>query len=577
MVLRYVSPMNPPETRAARAVLAVLTPLCAAAALAGPASAAPTEGYFTALPASGGTQMTQARSYATATTLSSGKVLIAGGYDGNFISTTETFDAAVPTFAGLPESIQRAYGVAAPLPGGNVLLAGGYPTYQLRAAEIFDEATNSSSGLPESGATQLTTARAGAVAAPLPDGRVLIAGGTPAFPPVGAVRTAEIYDPEANTFTALPASGDTQLTVPRRGAVAAPLPNGKVLIAGGTENADAPPILRSAELFDPATNTFTALPASGDTQLATARIGAAAAALPDGKVLIVGGSNDGTAVRQDGELFDPATSTFSPASSATSLGTGRTRLVAATLPDGTVLVTGGADGADAPQRSAELYVPAPSAVATGADFGDQTVAQASATQTITVTNLGAQSLELDAGSPSVTSTSGAAGDFTLISQTCTGAVLAFKGSCEVRVRFTPAALGARGARIVLPSNETDGTSTVELTGTGVPVPPPPAGPTGTTPATTGTGAAANTPAAKPKPKATCSAKRSRTTGRTRITCTVTGLPRKRAAARLSRNGATVATGRITAAGRLTITTKRRVRPGSYRLTVGTTKLTVRVR
>jgi hypothetical protein len=82
---------------------------------------------------------------------------------------------------------------------------------------------------------------------------------------------------------------------------------------------------------------------------------------------------------------------------------------------------------------------------------------------------------------------------------------------------------------------------------------------------------------KARPKATCSAKRSRKTGRTRVTCTVTGLAAKKANVRLSRNGATVVTGRMTASGRITITTRRRVRAGSYRLTVGTTRLTIRIR
>ena len=50
-----------------------------------------------------------------------------------------------------------------------------------------------------------------------------------------------------------------------------------------------------------------------------------------------------------------------------------------------------------------------------------------------------------------------------------------------------------------------------------------------------------------------------------------------ARARLSRNGNGVASGRMTASGRLVLTTGRRVRAGTYRLTVGTTKLTVRIR
>jgi hypothetical protein len=70
--------------------------------------------------------------------------------------------------------------------------------------------------------------------------------------------------------------------------VAAPLPNGQVLIAGGKRGSS---FLASAELFNPASDTFTALPASGGTELQTARAGALAAVLRNGQVLIAGGYN----------------------------------------------------------------------------------------------------------------------------------------------------------------------------------------------------------------------------------------------------------------------------------------------
>ena len=73
--------------------------------------------------------------------------------------------------------------------------------------------------------------------------------------------------------------------------MAAPLSGGKVLIAGGF---DGNTFLRSAELFDPSTDTFTALTASGDTELQTAREGAVAVSLSGGKVLIAGGATGGT-------------------------------------------------------------------------------------------------------------------------------------------------------------------------------------------------------------------------------------------------------------------------------------------
>ena len=127
--------------------------------------------------------------------------------------------------------------------------------------------------LPESGSTELQVPRLEPIAAPLPDGQVLIAGGRFA-------RSAELFNPATDTFTALPASGNTELQTARTEAVAVPLANGQVLIASG----------QSAELFNPATDTFTALPASGNTEPQTLRGGAVAAPLSDGQVLIAGGA-----------------------------------------------------------------------------------------------------------------------------------------------------------------------------------------------------------------------------------------------------------------------------------------------
>ena len=63
------------------------------------------------------------------------------------------------------------------------------------------------------------------------------------------------------------------------------LPNGKVLVAGGVVTAAI--LLASAELYDPATGTWTAT-----GSLNTARYYHTATLLPNGKVLVAGG--DGT-------------------------------------------------------------------------------------------------------------------------------------------------------------------------------------------------------------------------------------------------------------------------------------------
>jgi Kelch motif len=116
--------------------------------------------------------------------------------------------------------------------------------------------------LPGSGTTELQTSRTGAVAATLPDGQVLIAGGYN-FTSYD-LQSAELFNPTSDTFTALPASGNTELQSARFEAAAATLANGQVLIAGGYNFTGGD--LRSAELFNPTTDTFTALPASGNTR-----------------------------------------------------------------------------------------------------------------------------------------------------------------------------------------------------------------------------------------------------------------------------------------------------------------------
>jgi hypothetical protein len=114
------------------------------------------------------------------------------------------------------------------------------------------------------------------------------------------------------------------------------LAGGKVLLAGGrTKSGNGYVYLSSAELYDPVTNTFTAVSAAMSAAR-FAHIAVPVTAGPNsGKVLIAGGAN--SAALATTELYDPATNTFAPTGS---LSTARQYLTASPISNG-ILVAGG--------------------------------------------------------------------------------------------------------------------------------------------------------------------------------------------------------------------------------------------
>src|SRR5258708_20586324 len=132
-------------------------------------------------------------------------------------------------------------------------------------------------------ALAMTTARANAAAIRLRDGRVLICGGTATGEVGGVVSSAELFDPAARTFTPTGA-----MTVARSGQTITMLRDGRVLLTGGVRNAGFRSELSSAEIYDPGAGTFIAT-----GSMSVAREGHTATMLRDGRVLIAGGSDNG--------------------------------------------------------------------------------------------------------------------------------------------------------------------------------------------------------------------------------------------------------------------------------------------
>jgi len=249
----------------------------------------PGTGRFTAVK-----DMHMPRALHSATLLSDGEVLIAGGIVdpmGTSTATAEIYDPTTQTFSLVKGTMaQSSSGQSATLISGckcardgQVLLADGIigatsdgNQYEIGnpAASLFNPKTRRFGYLP----VMPTDARVFHSATLLPGGKVLLAGGLKGDVQIGStgltgfagnsiLSSAEIYDPVSSSFSCI--NGVTNfkcnaaLVTGRGGHVAALLSKGpekgKVLLAGGlVNNAGVGLPDKSAELYDPATNTFTA-------------------------------------------------------------------------------------------------------------------------------------------------------------------------------------------------------------------------------------------------------------------------------------------------------------------------------
>lgn len=293
------------------------------------------------------------------------------------------------------------------LPDGRVVVIGGLSDWtngvRLGYAEIFDPVTNSWSLAPG----QSSKPRYQHTATLLQDGRILVVGGSEAFG--GVVDSAEIFDPATGLFTPIASPGGMK----QHSAVA--LLDGDVLVFGGQGSVisawrynvannqwsfagngpggydvkavrlDNGKVVAGGEIYDPATNTWSASAAppdgwypGGPGGAGVAVNGAAgfsgfgirvtyfsdntwsssvpqlisrsyhAATVVDGAVMQVGGWD---------ENFDYPLTVEIAGQAAGSIQTGRVWHTATTLRDGRVLVVGGQTSGNAVLKSVEIGVP----------------------------------------------------------------------------------------------------------------------------------------------------------------------------------------------------------------------------
>jgi hypothetical protein len=245
-------------------------------------------------------QMTAARIYYTMAPLSGSRALLAGGFDGDAVSSSaEIFTEATKTFEATGSmGWARGRHAAAPLPDGRVLITGGLipdgggpATIDTKTTEIFDPAAGTFAPGPD-----MSVARFNHSAIALDDGRVLVLGGN-------HLSSAEVFDPVAGDFAPV---GDMN-AVHGLGHRAVKLLDGKVLVLGGDEGTIQPSAV--AELFDPTTNQFTQIADMTTTRM----LHFAVVNANDGRVLIGGGQDASGDLLASTEIYDPVTKTFAPA------------------------------------------------------------------------------------------------------------------------------------------------------------------------------------------------------------------------------------------------------------------------
>jgi hypothetical protein len=187
--------------------------------------------------------------------------------------------------------------------GTDKRLSGDTGTAMLQALKSIDReaAGRAEEFLVNSG--PLNSARRGYTRTILTNGLELIAGGvidtqifTVTYP---FLASAQLLDPKTGKWTET-----GKMATPREGHAAILLRDGRVFILGGhgvpSIPGRFPPVLSSAELYDPATGAWT-----NAGSMKFARVGPNVTLQRDGKVLISGGWNQGSISTE--ELFDPAT------------------------------------------------------------------------------------------------------------------------------------------------------------------------------------------------------------------------------------------------------------------------------
>jgi WD40 repeat protein len=300
--------------------------------------------------------LSTARDGGTATLLPNGQVLVAGGSDAtlNTLSSAELYNPATGkwTVTGSMNTARDGH-TATLLPNGHVLVAGGNAFVNnsfliFSSAELYNPSTGTWTKT-----SSMHAAREIHTAMLLPNGQVLVAGG---YGPTGSfnasLSSAELYNPFTPFTGKWIATGS--LNTARYGQTAVLLANRQVLVLDGVDVSPGGGTfpLSSTEQYDRATGKWTV---NGKT-FQSGSSGFVVTLLRSGRILIAGGVTGvypHEHITAAAELYDPSTGT---SASTGGMNIARQSHTATLLPNGQVLVAGGSSPSST-VASAELYTP----------------------------------------------------------------------------------------------------------------------------------------------------------------------------------------------------------------------------
>lgn len=296
---------------------------------------------------------TPRRDFATA--FVNGKIYTMGGNVGPWNGTVssnivEVFDPqtntwTTPVTTGTFNASRRATAIVI---GGKIYLFGGVGDSTVGTpVAVFDPSANSWS-------TPATTGKytqASGVTATMVNNKVYVMGGI-----MGGVRfsyvfrhVVEVFDPSTNSWSTAPATGDFT----DRSGLSSVVLDGKIYTIGGS---DGYTFSGSVEVFDPLTNAWTEPSTSGTF---SERNGAYSTVV-GGEIYVIGGANYGNWDKN--EILSPTaidpTALRGVWTTASSVGFTPRNLHMASVVNGKIYVIGGADSANMPLNTLEVFDPA---------------------------------------------------------------------------------------------------------------------------------------------------------------------------------------------------------------------------